>query len=330
MTLFLVAVLVVIVSTGLCALVEAALYAVRRPYIRQLAESGHRSGQLLAEYKEKMDYPISAILIFDTLLGVGGATIAGSQARALFGADFVIWFSIALSATLLIVSQIIPKVVGVIYSKTVARVSAVPISFAISILYPVVWIIERFTRFLKPAEPLQRASEEEVKQMAQISAEEGSILGVEADLIQNSLKLNDVLAAQIMTPFSQVAMLPADMVVKDAFALFHDRALSRIPIHVPGNKNRWTGVLMSRDILSEMAKDHDDVAIESIARRLHTVTADTPGHVLLDAFLKRRSHLFGVRDEDQQMIGVVSLEDVIEEILGKEIIDERESNATML
>ena len=275
-----------------------------------------------------MDYPISAILIFDTLLGVGGAAIAGSQARELFGADFVIWFSVGLAATLLIVSQIIPKIIGVVYSKTVARISAVPISIAISVLYPIVWIIERFTRFLKPDVPLQRASEEEVKQLAQISAEEGSILGVEADLIQNSLKLNNVRAAQIMTPLTEVVMFPADMAVKDAFASFHKRSLSRIPIHDPEIKNRWTGIVMSRDILSEMAKDHDAVKLGSIAKPLYSVSSDTPGHVLLDAFLKRRAHLFGVQDENKKMMGVVSLEDVIEEILGKEIIDERESNAT--
>jgi CBS domain containing-hemolysin-like protein len=327
MALFLVALVIVFVSTGLCALVEAALYAVPRPYIRQLAESGHRAGRLLAAYKEKMDYPISAILTFDTLLGVGGAAIAGAQARVLFGGEFVIWFSIVLSATLLIVSQIIPKIVGVIYSKMVARIAAVPISFAIWILFPIVWVIERFTRFLKPDEPLQRATEEEVKQMAQMSVEEGSILSVEADLIQNSLKLNDVGAAQIMTPLENVVLLPADLAVKNAFDTFKQRRLSRIPIHSPDNKDRWTGVVMSRDLLSEIVEDHDDVKLGTIAKKLHTVNADTPGHVLLDAFLKRRSHLFGVQNENGKMIGVVSLDDVIEEILGTEIIDERESNS---
>jgi CBS domain containing-hemolysin-like protein len=282
-------------------------------------------GRLLASYKEEMDYPISAILIFDTLLGVGGAAIAGSQARALFGADAVIWFSIVMSMTLLIVSQIIPKIVGVVYCKTVARISAKPISIAISILYPVVWLIERFTRFLKPDEPLRRASEEVVNQMAQISAEEGSILGVESELIQNSLELNDVQAVQIMTPLNQVFMLPANMIVKDAFASFHERVFSRIPIYSSENRDQWVDVVLSRDLLSEMARDHDDVELGSIAKRLYSVSAETPGHVLLNAFLKNRSHLFGVQDQGKGMIGVVSLEDVIEEILGKEIIDEREN-----
>jgi CBS domain containing-hemolysin-like protein len=324
MTLFLLAVAVVFLATGTCALVEAALYAVPRPYVRQLAESGQRSGVLLSKFKDRMDYPISAILIFDTILGVGGAAIAGSQARVLFGPEFVIWFSIGLSASLLIISQIIPKILGVAYSKLVARGSAIPISVAIKTLFPVVWVIEKFTRHLKPDEPLRRASEEEVRQMAQISAEEGSIMGIEADLIQNSLRLNDVSAAQIMTPLENVCLLPADMLVKDAFATFDERALSRIPVHSPGNRDLWTGLVMSRDIFREMAQDREDVRLSSLTKRLYLVSSDTRGHVLLDAFLKRRSHLFGVQDRRGKMIGVVTLEDVIEEILGKEIIDERE------
>ena len=328
MLLFLVAISIVFLSTGVCALVEAALYAVRRPDIRQLAEAGHPSGALLTRFKERMDYPISAILIFDTVLGVGGAAIAGAQAHAIFGPDFVIWFSIGLSVVLLIVSQIIPKILGVVYSKPVARVSAPPISVAISMLYPVIWIIERFTRYLKPDDPIPSASEDEVRQMARISVEEGSILGVEADLIQNSLKLNDVRAAEIMTPMDKVVSLPADMEVKDAFATFHNRSLSRIPLHRPADVNCWNGLVFSRDILSEMAKDHHHVKLETIAKPIHFVDAGARGHVLLNEFLVRRSHLFGVRNEDKRNIGVVSLEDVIEEILGKEIVDEREKFGT--
>lgn len=318
MTLFLIAIAIVFISTGLCALVEAALYAVRRPYIRQLAETGSRSGELLAQYKDRMDYPISAILIFDTMLGVGGAAIAGAQAHHLFGPEIVIWFSIALSATLLIVSQIIPKIVGVVYCKPIASYSAIPIQIAISTLYPVVWLIERFTRHLKPDDPPQRASEEEVKQMARISAEEGSILGVEAELIQNSLELNDVRTRNIMTPQEKVISLPADMTVKGAFAIFQNNARSRIPIFSTDDETVWVGIVSSRDILTEMAQDHDDVKLGSIANKFHIVPAETPGHILLDAFLKHRQSLFGV-ESNGQMIGIVSLADVMEEIIGSDL-----------
>ena len=319
MTLFVISVLVVFLVTGICALVEAALYAVPRPYVRQLMAAGHRSGKLLEQFDNKMDYPISAILIFDTILGVGGAAIAGAQAHALFGADFVVWFSVGLAATLLIVSQIIPKILGVVYSKPVARVSAAPIGMAIRMLFPVVWIIERFTRLLKPDAPLQQASEEEVKQMARLSAEEGSILGVEAELIQNSLELNDVRADQIMTPKEIVVVLPADMTVKEAFLAFPKHVVSRIPIHDPHDEMRWVGVVASRDILAEMAQDHFDVKLADIAESFHCVDREQRGHLLLNEFLQRRASLFGVHDQQGQPIGVVSLSDVVEEIIGENL-----------
>jgi len=325
MTLFIIAVSIVFLATGVCALTEAALYAVQRPYLRQLAKSGHRSGQLLMQFKDRMDYPISAILIFDTLLGVGGAAIAGSQARILFGPQSVIWFSIGLSMTLLIASQIIPKIVGVVYCKAIARHAAVPIYLAISALYPLVWGIERFTRILKPDEPLKRASEEEVKQMAWISAEEGSILGVEAELIQNSLELNDLRAESIMTPRDQVISLPADMTVRDAFKAFHDQSHSRIPLYSSDDKSIWVGVVLSRDILTEMANDNFDIKLGSIASKFHVVPASTLGHVLLDAFLKHRESLFGVQSNNH-LVGVVSLADVMDEIIGDDLTNEETSS----
>ena len=305
-------------STGLCALVEAALFAVNRPYIRQLEESGSLSGRLLAQYKDTMDYPISAILIFDTILGVGGAAIAGSQARELFGADFVIWFSIVLSATLLVVSQIIPKVIGVVYNRRVAKLSAIPVSFAIKLVYPVVWIIEKLTRHLKPDEPVQRASEDEVKQMARMSAEEGSILDVEAELIQNSLALNDLVTSEIMTPFPEVVTLSCELTVKEAFSTFQQSVFNQMPVHVPDNQKRWLGVVKSRDILSEMAQDRFEVRLKDIAKPLHLIDANTPGHLLLNAFLTRRTGLLGVTSS-RIPVGVVSLGDIIEELVGDDI-----------
>ena len=130
-----------------------------------------------------------------------------------------------------------------------------------------------------------------------------------------------------MTPLPRVVSLPENMSVKEAFTTFHQRSLSRIPIHRQNAKNDWVGLVLSRRILSEMANDRFEVQLASIATPIYFVDAKTPGHKLLDAFLKRRSHLFGVKNENGQTIGVVSLEDTMEEILGKEIVDEKEAIA---
>jgi CBS domain containing-hemolysin-like protein len=325
MVLFIVAVAIVFIATGTCALIEASLYAVRRPFIHRLVEAGHPAGRRLVSFKEKMDYPITAILIFDTLLGVGGSAIAGSQARALYGETFVYWFTLVLAATLLIFAQIVPKILGVVYNQSIAKHAAASITASIYLLYPIVRSIEFFTRHLKPEEPPKRAVEEDVKQMARISVQEGSILSIEADLIQNSLKLNDVRADQIMTPFAEVISLPANIRTRDAFQGYHQSSLSRIPIYEPNHPERWTKLVFSRDILFAMANDRFELTLQDIAHPMHFVPGKMPGHLLLDAFLKRRSHLFGVQDPEGKDIGVVSLEDVMEEILGTEIVDEKEA-----
>ncbi len=325
MVLFLLAIAVVFIATASCALIEASLYAVRRPYIHRLVEEGHPSGRQLIAFKEKMDYPITAILIFDTMLGVGGSAIAGSQARALYDETFVYWFTLVLAASLLLFAQIIPKILGIVYNQPIAKHAALPIASAIFLLYPIVRSIEFFTRHLKPDEPPKQAVEDDVKQMAKISVQEGSILRIEAELIQNSLKLNDVRADQIMTPLDQVVALPSNLRLGEAFQGFHRSSLSRIPIYDPGNTSNWTDLVFSRDILFALANDRFELTLKEIAHPLHYVSAEMPGHLLLDAFLKRRSHLFGIRDSQGKTIGVVSLEDVVEEILGKEIVDEKEA-----
>lgn len=324
MVLFILAIAVVFAVTGTCALVEAALYAVRRTYIEELIEQGFVAGIRLKRFKEKMDYPITAILIFDTLLGVGGAAIAGSQARMLYGEAFVYWFTLVMAATLLVFAQIVPKIVGVAYSQPVARSAAMPIAASIWLLYPVVRLIEFFTRHLKPEGLPKRAPEKEVRQMARISHEEGSILGIEADLIQNSLRLDDVYAKAMMTPIENVVAFPNNMTVREAFEKFRSSSHSRIPLHTPAQPRQWTHLVFSRDLLSAMARDEYDLPLSKLARPMHFVSADLRGHELLDAFLKKRTHLFAVRDAGGNSIGVISLEDVMEEILGREIEDEKD------
>ncbi len=124
-----------------------------------------------------------------------------------------------------------------------------------------------------------------------------------------------------MTPRVKVFSLPADMTVKDAFATFQNNASSRIRIYSADDQTNWVGVVTSRDILIEMAGDQDNVKLGSIANKIHFISADTPGHILLDAFLKHHQSLFGVNSEGR-LIGIVSPADVVEEIIGKELSNE--------
>jgi CBS domain containing-hemolysin-like protein len=323
-TLLLLTVATVLLVSAFCSLSEAALYAVRLPYVRGLAESGSRAGRVLQHFKEHMGRPITAILVVNTVSNTAGAAVAGALAAVVFGerGPPIVIFSAVFTLAVLFLAEIIPKIVGIAHARQVARAVALPWKVVITLLAPVVLAVQRLTRILTPATAHPKAPEEEVEQLAMISAEEGSILELEADLVQRVLKLNEVRVRDIMTPRTVVQRFPQDITVKEAAAQVGDWVFSRLPLHDPDDPERWTGFVRSQEILVNLARDRFDIRLEDISRPLHLVPEARPVHQVLADFLARRAHIFGVVDEFGASAGVITLEDVIETLLGTEIIDE--------
>nr|MDJ0767059.1 CNNM domain-containing protein [Myxococcota bacterium] len=211
MTVFVFSVATVLIVSAICSLTEASFYAVRVPFIRQITEEGSRAGRVLAGFKENMERPISAILIINTAANTAGAAVAGSQARIIFGESAIIWFSLLFTLAVLFFSEIVPKVVGVVHNRTIATWMALPWAGVIKMLHPIIWAVQHVAQVFKPSDPVLAAPEEEVQQMAMVSAEEGSIMPYEADLVRNVLRLDNVKARDIMTPRPVVFKLTADM-----------------------------------------------------------------------------------------------------------------------
>lgn len=305
-----------------CSLAEAAMYAVPMPYIRQLEDSHDAAGPILARLKDNMERPISAILVVNTIVAAAGASAAGARAVELFGSANLWIFSLAFTIVALVVSEIMPKVLGVAYNRQIARALAKPLEVGVVALYPLVWLIEKTSSIVRPQSPPPVAPEEEVQTMAAISAEEGSILPHEADLVQHVLNLDRVTAAEIMTPRSVVVTLPEDLTLRRTAQLPMQWNFSRIPIYDPNRPDRWTGFVLSRDVLAAVAQGQFELRIGALAKPLHFVREATPAHVLLDNFLRRRTHLFGVLGPNNKVVGIVTLEDVLESLVGAEIVDE--------
>lgn len=322
MTIFVASVVTVVVVSAMCSLSEASIYAVRRPFIRTLSETGSAAGPILEGFKNNMERPIAAILIVNTAANTAGAAIAGAQASALFGAQALVWFSVLFTLTVLLASEIFPKIAGVAYNRPIARMVAIPWRLAIMALHPLVWLVEGVSKWVKPSGPVFAAPEDEVMQLAQISADEGSISADEADMIRNVLRLNDVTAEEVMTPRTVVFRLPSTMTLGEVAEHVEDWHHSRIPIYDPEETDRWTGLVRAYDVLVELAKGRLDRPVEAIARPLHFVPEVMPGHMLLQRFIEERTHLFAVVDEFGGMAGVVTLEDVVESLIGREIVDE--------
>ena len=322
MTLFIFSVVTVIVVSAMCSLSEASIYAVRRPFIRTLTDSGSLAGPVLESFKDNMERPIAAILIVNTAANTAGASIAGAQASALFGPRSFLWFSVFFTLGVLVLSEIFPKILGVVYSRPIAKAAALPWKAAIAVLAPVVWAVERLSTWLKPSGQVFAAPEEEVMQFARISADEGSISDQEATMVRNVLKLNDLSARDVMTPRTVVFRLPATMTLGDVHAHVDNWTHSRIPIFDPDDAERWTGMVRATDILNGLAHGRSGEPLSAIALPLPFVVQTTRAHLLLNRFLEERTHLFGVADEFGGVAGVVSLEDVVESLIGDEIVDE--------
>jgi len=327
----LLAVGIVIVLSAACSLAEAALYAVRMPYIRQLVQSGDKAGLRLDALKRNIERPITAILVINTAANTAGAAVAGAQAREVFGEASVVWFSAGFTLAVLFLSEILPKILGVAYSRAVATSLSGPLTVAILLLYPLVRLIQRAARLLQRDAREPAATEQDVEHFAALSAEEGSILPVEAELIRNVLKLNQVMARDIMTPRRGVIGLPATLQVGDVAKQASRWPIARIPIHTGSGEaaDDWCGVLLRRDVLARLAADEFTTALRALARPLDFVADDTPGHVLLNEFVRRRRHMFGVRDVAGHMVGGVTLEDVLESLIGAEIVDESDTDVDL-
>lgn len=323
MALFVVSVTTVLAVWAICSLAEAAIYAVRLPYVRQLEQSGADAGRILALFKENMERPISAILIVNTVVAAAGASIVGAQAAVLFG-DAQLWlFSAVFTVAALLISEIAPKILGVAYNRQIAKWIARPLAAIVVALYPFIWVIERGSALIKPRVPPATAPEDEVHQLAEISAEEGSIMPYEAELVRHVLDLDKITASQIMTPRSVVASLPSTLTLGELAERDFHWDFSRIPIYAHEHELfHWTGYVLSREVLAALAQDRFDVTLQDLAKPLYCVTHMTPGHQLLKAFLARRTHLFGVADSAGFLQGIVTLEDVLESLIGAEIVDE--------
>ena len=329
MTLFLVSVATVLVVSAACSLSEAALYSVRMPYVRQLVERGSRSGMILDRFKRNMERPITAILIVNTAANTAGAAVAGAQARELFGEAALFWFSAIFTLSVLFFSEIMPKIAGVTYRRTVAKAISIPLDLVIRALHPMVWLSRQAARLLTTDEEQALAPEAEVHQIAALSAEEGSILPIEAELVRNVLRLDEVKASEIMTPRTVVFKLAAERTVREVAESVAGSAHSRIPIYADDDMEKIIGWVLKNDILTRLAGGDVDVELQALAKPLGFVPEGAPGHRLLNEFLKRRTHILAVVDEYGGVAGIVTMEDVLESLLGEEIVDETDADVDM-
>ena len=328
MTELIVAVAAAIGISSLCSLYEAVLYAVPVAHVESLAQSGRRAGLTLRRLRENMDRPIAAILTLNTIAHTVGATVAGAAAERVFGHQWLMVFSVVFTLAILLVSEIVPKTVGVAYSRGLAAPMALPLQALVWLFTPAVWFSERMTRAVVRGREHTGVSAEDLHVLARMGHRTGTLPEEEADAIANVVTLRQKTVRDIMTPRTVIFSLSTTTTVATARQRGEIYHHSRIPVF-DGDADDVVGMVHRRDLMAALARQDLDATMEQMMRGLDFVIETLGADRLLRRFLRRGTHLSMVIDEFGSLTGLVTLEDVLEELLGREIVDEYDAAVDM-
>ena len=324
MFIFVAAVTTALVVSFLCSIFESVLPSISPARVAGLVDSGKRSGRLLQQFKSNIDVPIAAILIVNTIAHTIGATIAGASYVDVFSEDSLWIFSLVFTLAVLLLTEIIPKTLGVTFSARLATPVAHAIHYLTRALNPLVWVASRISRALRGSHEASVTSIEEIRLMTAIGRYEGVLGARTAGIIESATRLHQFDAADVLLPRSRVVMLSAGQTREEVLQIVRESGHSRFPFTATGQADDISGVVLAKELLFAIHDHEGTVSWSDIVRETLFVPETMPLNQLLQAFRNARKHIAVVVDEYGGTQGIVTLEDVLEELVG-EIHDESDS-----
>lgn len=325
--------LVSVVFSFLCSMWEAALLSITPAYAEIKNQEGSAMGKHLAEFKANIDRPLAAILTLNTIAHTVGAIGVGAQASLIWGdANPLITgllVPVIVTLAILLLSEIIPKTLGATYWKELAGFTVSSLRLVIFLLAPLVWLCQKLTGLLKRDTEGSIFSRSDFMALAEIGAREGVIEEHESDMIANLMRFETVQVNDIMTPRTVVVAAPQELLIEDFVNSQESLRFSRLPTYQNESKDDITGYVLKDDLLAAMLNDQGTQAISSLRREIMVVGEGFPLLELFNRLVERKEHIALVVDEFGGMAGIVTMEDVIETLLGREILDESDCEADM-
>lgn len=327
-TLFIYLFLALMVSF-VCSMAETVLLSAPVSYINMKEKEGMKSATRLIKLKKNIDRPISAILSLNTIAHTIGAAGVGAQAVKVFGEAYFGLISAALTFLILTLSEILPKSLGAHYWRSLIPVTTNVIEGMVYLTYPIVIVSERLTRVIAGKSKEEASvSREEVAAMVDMGTEEGTFKNTENKIIQNLIKLRSFKAEDVMTPRVVVETASDELTIEEFYQNKNYLHYSRIPVYSEQREN-ITGFVFRQDIMENLANDNFGKKLKEVKKQIVVVPNIRPLTVLWEKLLTQKAHIALVVDEYGGFEGIVTLEDIIETILGLEIIDERDMVADM-
>ena len=310
----------------LCSLMESVILSASYTHVESLYEKGVRYGTALRKMKYQISTPLSAILTVNTIANTLGAAGVGAQVHQLYGSAFVTLASVLLTFVILIFSEITPKTLGASYWKILLPFCVYFIQGLIFICYPFV----KLSLFIQNVFRVRSRyiTREDIAGSAQMGVNEGVIYKNEGELIKNILDLKSKKISEIMTPRTVITAFEKNMTIKEVFKKYKPLRFARIPVY-DKDLDHVIGLVHRYKILEARTQGCETMTVEQYLNPLHTVPESISITAALNQFIKRKEHIFAVVDEYGSLAGLLSMEDVVETILGIEIVDELDSVADL-
>ncbi|MDM8546537.1 CNNM domain-containing protein [Candidatus Venteria ishoeyi] len=321
MTLLIVYVLIALLFSFICSIAEAVILSVSGPYIAILEQEDNPAGILLHKLKADINKPLAAILTLNTIAHTIGAAGAGAQAAKIFGNTYVGIISAILTLLILIFSEIIPKSLGAHYWRQLAPITARFLVALIFMLYPFVMLSKKITRLLSRDEALNGFSRSEFAAMVEIGKQEGKLEEHESRIIRNLFLLHETRVSDVMTPRPVVFSVASTLTVADYFDNYSDMRFSRIPIY-DEHPDQVIGFVLKDDLLLARARGNGDTPLPTYRRDIAVLDYQYPLSKAFDEFLDKRAQIMLAMDRFGGLSGIITLEDLLETLLGVEIVDE--------
>ena len=290
-------------------------------YIAVLEKNEHKAGPILRKLKQDIDQPLSAILSLNTIAHTIGAAGVGAQAQVVFGNAYVTATSIILTLAILVFSEIIPKTLGATYWKKLSGFAARTTKVLIVITYPFVLLSKGITNLISSEEKQPSVSREEFSAMAELGHEEGIFEREESNIFKNLIRFNSLRVKDIMTPRIVVVKYAENKKIKDVLEEKKELRVSRIPVYGEDEED-ITGYVLKNDLFLNYSEGNGEKTLEDIKREVLILPENISIKTLFERLLETQEHIAVVVDEYGGFSGVVTMEDVVETLLGMEIVDE--------
>jgi CBS domain containing-hemolysin-like protein len=317
---FVLAILFTLGVSAFCSVMEAMILSTTTAEIEALKKKNPRKGQLLERFKIKIEETISTILTVNTLANTLGATLVGGLAMRLFGNHWLAIVSGGLALAILVFSEIIPKNVGVAYRVPLQAAMVYPLQWMIAALRPVTYLSNMLVRGLIRGKPQVSDSDEEILLLAQKGAKDGRLTKNEMDMIANALSLDNIRVSEIMTPRTVVTALDESLTVGEVFRQYRNIPFGRMPVYAE-SIDEVVGLVRRRDLLQSMANGEEQKLVRDLKQEVHFIPETVTAAAALQIFLKTHQQLSVVVDEFGSVAGVVTMEDIMEHIIGREIFE---------